>query len=204
MKRQICIIHGGSAYSNREDFLTQLSHSQLHDVYGRKTKRWRESLWSDLGDAYEVFTPSMPNSENAQYEEWSLWFEKHFGYFRDGVVLVGWSLGGMFLVKYLLEKSLPFKPASLYLLGVPCGSYEDESGDDCGTFQFDSQSMHGLREVIETVHIWHSIDDFVVPFAHAEMFKKYIPSAKLVTFTDRNHFLQETFPELVEEIRGLG
>jgi hypothetical protein len=204
LKKQVIVIHGGSAFSKRTDFLKQLREGTIRNPYGAKPKRWSGELRDVLGSEYEVFTPQMPNAENADYEEWSIWFERHFQYLRDDVILVGWSLGGMFLVKYLTENELPFIPKGLILLAAPCGVYDDDSGDDCGTFQFSPESASALSGKVENIQIWHSTDDFVVPYQHALEFKKYLPEAKLVTFTERNHFLQEEFLELVEAIEEVG
>jgi pimeloyl-ACP methyl ester carboxylesterase len=201
MKKQVLVVHGGSAFSKYDDFLRSLREGPFRNIYGAKPKRWRESLALTLCEDWEVFTPSMPNAENAQYTEWSIWFERHFSYLNDGVTLVGWSLGGMFLVKYLLEKPIPFTVQRLVLLGTPCGEYSDASGDDCGTFRFKPKDISVLTAKVADIQIWHSEDDFVVPYSHALEFKKYLPESQLVTFTDRNHFLQEEFPELIETIK---
>jgi predicted alpha/beta hydrolase family esterase len=204
VKKQVIMIHGGSAFSKRADFLKQLREGTIRNPYGTKPKRWSGELRDVLGAEYEVFTPQMPNSENADYEEWSIWLERHFQYLRNDVTLIGWSLGGMFLVKYLIENELPFIPKSLILLAAPCGVCADDSGDDCGTFQFNPESATALSRKVGNIQIWHSTDDFVVPYQHALEFKKYLPEAKLVTFTDKNHFLVPEFPELVEMIKGVG
>jgi predicted alpha/beta hydrolase family esterase len=204
MKKQVVLIHGGSAFSNHEDFLNYLRQGVLRNPFGEKVKRWKDSLRGELGTGYEVFTPQMPNAENAHYDEWSIWFERHLDYLQKEAVLIGWSLGGMFLAKYLSEKRLPFTLKSLILLATPCGSYADESGDDCGTFQFIPENLVSLSVQVKDIQIWHSKDDFVVPYEHALLFKKYLPDAKLVTFSDKNHFLLEEFPELVEAIEGVG
>jgi predicted alpha/beta hydrolase family esterase len=49
----------------------------------------------------------------------------------------------------------------------------------------------------------HSKDDPVVPFEHAGMFKKALPDAEVMAFEDREHFNQETFPEIIELIKKL-
>ena len=71
-------------------------------------QKWRYTLASELGSGYEVFLPVMPNSDNAKYEEWKIWFERHFQFFRDGMILIGNSQGGYFLAKYLSENQTPF------------------------------------------------------------------------------------------------
>jgi predicted alpha/beta hydrolase family esterase len=203
MKRQVVTIGGGDSFSKHEDFLNYLKTVPLRDIYGTEKKRWRHAIAEELS-AFEVFTLSMPNPDNAHYEEWVVWFERYFEYLRDDVVLVGSSLGGMFLAKYLSQNKLPVTVQCAFLLAAPCGYYEDETGNDCGSFAFDQTNLPKILVNVNQVQIWHSEDDFVVPYSHALEFKKYLPEAKLVTFTDRNHFLQEELPELVAAIKGVG
>lgn len=165
--------------------------------------RWTKTLEEDLGEEYEVFMPAMPNPQNANYAEWKIWFERHFEYLRDEVVLIGWSLGGMFLAQYLSENDAPFKIKALFLIAAPCGTFDDKEGNDCGSFQFDPQILSNLAKKVPKIDVLHSKDDFVVPFEHAETFKKYLPEAELSTFEDKNHFLISEFPELLSKLRNL-
>lgn len=204
MKKQIILIHGGSAFSKREDFLERLREMPIRNLPGSEELiKWTKNLPASFGEDYEVFTPQMPNSQNADYEEWKIWFERHFEHLRDGVVLIGWSLGGMFLAKYMSLNTLPFKPGALFLLAAPCGTFQDDGGDDCGTFQFSPEILERLDKLGLKITIMHSKDDFVVPYEHALYFKKYLPKAELVTFTDKNHFLIPEFPELIAKIREI-
>jgi pimeloyl-ACP methyl ester carboxylesterase len=52
------------------------------------------------------------------------------------------------------------------------------------------------------IEIWHSKDDFVVPFSAARAYKSALPSARTRFFEDKNHFLIAQFPELVDAILG--
>ena len=56
-----------------------------------------------LGGGYEVLIPQMPNSQNARYSEWKILFEKIISILDDEIILIGHSLGGIFLVKYFSE-----------------------------------------------------------------------------------------------------
>jgi predicted alpha/beta hydrolase family esterase len=57
-----------------------------------------------------------------------------------------------------------------------------------------------LADIAEKIFIYHSTDDHVVPYSHALAIKSYLPEAKLMTFSDRDHMWQAEFPELLENI----
>lgn len=203
MKKQVFYIHGGDSFSKQEDFLQSLKTVTLRDLPDKvKEESWKANLPSELGEGYEVFMPSMPNKQDANFTEWSIWFERHFEYLRDGVILVGCSLGGMFLAKYLSENDLPFKPGRVFLLAAPCGYYTSNDGNDCGTFQFPREALKSLQNKGLNIEIWHSKDDFVVPFDHALEYAAALPDSKTRFFEDKNHFLLPTLPELIEAIKA--
>ncbi|HEY0964616.1 MAG TPA: alpha/beta hydrolase [Candidatus Paceibacterota bacterium] len=203
MDQQVLYIHGGNAYSSYEDFLQDLRTMALPALRGEITiKRWSETLRQDLGEGFEVIAPSMPNKHNAKYLEWKIWFERHFELLRDDLILVGWSQGGYFLTKYLIENDLPVSVRGLILIAAPFEPAQFGK-EDGGDFQFDTSKAGLLQEKVPSITIFHSQDDFIVPFAHAEMYKQALPNAELVTFSDRNHFLLPEFPELLERIKEL-
>lgn len=202
-KQQVFYIHGGNSYSKYEDYLNDLQTKTIRDLPDAETKKiWSRSIRESLGDDFEVFTPSMPNSSNAKHEEWKIWFERHFEYLSDGIILVGWSQGGYFLTKYLIENELPFKVKALLLLAAP---FEpgDFGGEDGGDFAFDTGRVGELAKKTKKITLLHSKDDFCVPYEHALQYKAALPEAELVTFEDKNHFLVEKLPELIERIKGL-
>lgn len=205
MKKQVLYVHGGDSFSNRADFLEYLQNTPLRDPLGEGSDRWTKSLRVSLGKTFELFQPVMPNWQNAHYDEWKVWFERHFEFLHDGVILLGWSLGGMFLLKYLSEEQIPFTIQSLIIVASPAGDYqiEAEPGNDCKSFQFELQDVRKIEEKVTDITIFHSKDDFVVPYEHALKLKEALPSAKLHTFEDRNHFLQTDFPELIAEIKKM-
>lgn len=203
MKRQVLYIHGGDSFGKYEDFLQDLHTKTVRDPFGlEKGGIWAENLRESLND-FELLMPRMPNSQNAKYEEWKIWFERYFEFLHDDAILIGWSLGGMFLAKYLSEEKFPFKIKAVYLLGAPSGEFTDESGNDCASFKFSMENLANLTRQVEEVNVWHSEDDFVVPFGELELYKKSLPEAKVMTFSDKNHFLIPEFPELINSIKSL-
>ncbi len=202
-KRQVFYIHGGESYKNYQDFIERLETKDIWDLPSAGSyKKWTSTFASDLGDSYEVFMPAMPNKNNAKYEEWKIWFEKHFEYLRDDVVLIGCSLGAMFLTKYFTENRAPFMVRELIIMACPVqdGTFSDK---DCGDFLTNIEDLPKLSGKARKITIMQSKDDFLVPYEHALKYKEALPEAELVTFTDKNHFLVEELPELVERIKSL-
>lgn len=199
MKKQLVFIHGGSAFSQHDAFLEHLRTIPIQRVISPRSKKWSETL-QELGSEWETFTPTMPNAQNAKYAEWKIWFERHFEILHGEVVLVGWSLGGLFLAKYLAENPLPFSVKALHLVAAPFPAVLAE-GEDGGDFTFEVALLQNLQEMAKNMVIYHSKDDLVVPYSDALAYKEAIPSVSLVTFDDRGHFLRETFPELIAKIQ---
>ena len=190
--KQIVIIHGGSSFNSYENYLDSLKNSPLHYERLLWAQKWREWLAQTI-NGYDVLLPNFPNKQNAQYEEWKIYFEKLLPLLGSDVQLVGYSLGAMFLAKYLHESPL-HTPVRRLVLVSPC--YDDESVEDLGSFQVESAA--GLEKSAEEIHLFHSKDDPVVPFTELAKFQQDLPTANLHIFEDRNHFFQPTFPELKE------
>ena len=200
-KQQVFYIHGGSSFSDYGVFLEDLKTKTIRNLPGSEPlKMWTGTFREDLGEGYEVFMPAMPNSQNAKYEEWKIWFERHFEYLRDGVILVGWSQGGYFLSKYLIENETPFETRALFLVASPFEA-GDFGGEDGGDFAFDTIRVGELANKAPKIYLFHSKDDPIVPYEHSLKFKEALPEAELIIFEDKNHFLVETFHELLEMIR---
>ena len=106
----------------------------------------------------------------------------------------------MFLSKYFIEETPPFAVKALFIMASPVQikGFDDR---DCGSFVFPLESISNLKNKAKMIIIMHSKDDFVVPYEHALKYKELLPEAELVTFEDKNHFLIEEFPELLDKIR---
>lgn len=188
--KQIVVIHGGNSYKNHAAYRADLESRELDYQRLLPKRRWSETIVSNFPEA-DVLLPTMPNSANAQFEEWAVWFEKMIPFFGDDVRLIGHSLGAMFLVKYLHERPLVRPVRQLHLLA---GGY-DAPEHDYGSFRI--QSAAGLEQSAQNIHLYHSQDDPVVPFSELVKFQADLPSATVHQFTDRHHFIGPEFPELI-------
>jgi pimeloyl-ACP methyl ester carboxylesterase len=203
MQQQVFYIHGGQSFADYSQYLERLRTKEIWDLPDTEQRgKWTNTLRADLGESYEVFMPVMPNKQNAKYIEWEIWFERHFEHLRDNVILIGCSLGAMFLMRYLMEKATPFRIKALILMAGAVGISGFDT-TDCAEFVVQPVDLTSLATCAAVIHIWHSTDDFVVPYEHAPVIASAIPGATLTTFTDKNHFLVPELPELLAIIKSI-
>ncbi|MEI7749966.1 MAG: alpha/beta hydrolase [Candidatus Moraniibacteriota bacterium] len=200
-KRQIAFVHGGDTFPDQESFLAFLKTAVPREPFWSPdaSPRWRETLARRFSDRCEIMMPSMPNKQSARYDEWSLWFESHIPFLRDGVILVGHSLGGIFLAKYLSERTLPVRIDALALVAAP---FDDETNESLGDFIL-SEDLGKVSKQSGTIILYHSEDDPVVPFTELAKYARAFPDAEAITLGGRGHFLDSDFPELSERIKNI-
>ena len=193
--KQICVIHGGSTYDSDSDFLAQLETQELDYTRLLYRPRWNNWLGETLTE-YDVLLPSFPNGSNAKYSEWSLYFSKILPFLSKNAILVGHSLGGIFLAKYLNEHpELHFSKVAL--IAAP---FNDETEESLASFKLPGD-MSQLTHAADAFHLFQSKDDFVVPFAELQKYQAILPNSVSTVFEDRGHINTPTFPELVEFIK---
>lgn len=200
MKKQIVIIHGGDTYDTYEEYLEELKNATIEDLSSLSKKGWKDRLQENLGDTYDVITPKMPNKGNAKYLEWKIWFEKIIPLLNDDIILIGYSLGGIFLAQYLSENIFPKTIRGVFLVAAP----HDDASSPYSLADFVlPQNLDLFQTQSNTITLYHSKDDYVVPFKDLERYKEKLPQARSVIFEDKGHFNQETFSELVSDILQL-
>jgi predicted alpha/beta hydrolase family esterase len=200
MKQQVVVIHGGDTFKSYGDFIINLKNKEVSLEKLKPRKDWKDSLQLELGDNFEVLMPRMPNSTNAQYEEWKTWFERITPLLSKDVILLGHSLGGIFLAKYLSENIAQIKVKALILVAAP---FDDEESDEpLASFELTGK-LSNITDQCKNIYILQSEDDPVVPFGQLAKYHEALTSAKEIIFKDRGHFLTETFPEMVDLIKKL-
>lgn len=191
--KQILLINGGNSFDSYESYRNHLDTKEIN--YDRLLSRtsWKRWLVEQLTED-EVLIPSMPNPQNAVYDEWRVYFEKFLPHLKNDVHLVGHSLGAMFLAKYLNENMLK-NPVDQLILIAP--GYDDETNEELGSFKI--TSAVNVQRNARNIHLLHSVDDPVVPYSELAKFQQDIPTATSHTFYNRGHFydVTPTFPELL-------
>ncbi|TSC73696.1 MAG: Uncharacterized protein G01um101444_478 [Parcubacteria group bacterium Gr01-1014_44] len=193
------MVHGGMTFKNKEDYLHFLKTRQISI---EKKIRWGDDyLDKALGKNFEIIRPRMPLQDDAKYSDWKVYFERHIPYLRNNVILIGGSLGGIFLAKYLSEHKFPKKILSTYLV---CPPFDNTvTGEDLvGGFKLKS-NLSLLEKNSKNLYLLFSKDDDAVPVSHAEKYRKKLKNAKIVIYNSKNgHFKISKFPEIVKMIKN--
>lgn len=192
MKQQVIVIHGGHTFDTYKKYLAFLK-SYKFDINGLRIKKWKENLVGRLGKKFDVISPKMPNPMNVKYGEWKIMFEKLFPFLTGSSILLGHSLGGIFLAKYLSENKFPRKILAVFLVAAP--------------YRVDNFVLSGnldkLRKQGGEIFLYHSEDDSIVSFSDFRKYRLAIPEANAVIFKNRGHFDQTEFPEIISRIKSI-
>lgn len=200
MKKQVIVIGGGTSFDTYVDYISYLKSKEINIDRLKWKNDWKNTLGGKLGGDFEVLVPKMPNVTNARYSEWKIWLERIIALLNKDVILIGHSLGGIFLTKYLSENSFPKKILATFLVAAP---FDDANSDESlAEFKLPA-SLSRLAEQGGSIFLFQSEDDPIVPLEQLGKYKKALPNAKPVIFKDRGHFKQETLPEIVELIKSM-
>src|SRR5688572_25688107 len=101
MKHSVLFIHGAGEGAYEEDSLLVAS------------------LQNALGPAYDVHYPKMPTEDSATYEDWKAPIEAELATLVGEVILMGHSVGGSVLLKYLSEVRVEKPIAGLFSMAAP-------------------------------------------------------------------------------------
>ena len=194
MRKQVFVIGGGEVWNTYEEYMEYLKKYDLTQEKFDKmmSKRWKDHLQRDLGKGFLIIKPDMPNMRNAKYVEWKIWFEKILPYFSREVIFIGHSLGANFIAKYFAEHHVSFMIGQIHLVA---GCFGTDGGFDL------PESLDMITQQCDTVFIYHSTDDPVVPYDDALKYKEALPQANLVTCIGQGHFLSGKFPEIIGNIK---
>ncbi|MFA6553526.1 MAG: alpha/beta hydrolase [Patescibacteria group bacterium] len=197
-KVQIFYIHGGDTFRNQNDFRHYLNTRPI-DIH--KKVGWNGPyLDKMLGKKFHIIRPRMPLQDNAKYSEWKMHFERHFPYLKNNLILLGSSLGGMFLAKYLSEKKFPKNILSTYLV---CPPFDDTLPSDhlAGGFKLKSD-LSLIQKNSKKLTLLFSKNDDIVPVAQAKKYAAKLPHANVFIYKHvKGHFRIAKFPEIIRMIK---
>lgn len=192
------MIHGGMTFKNEKEYLHWL---KTRKVSIEKRSYWAADLEKKLEKKFEIIRPRIPKQDDAKYGDWKIVFERYLPLLRKDFILIGSSLGGIFLAKYLSEQKLSKKALSVYLV---CAPFDNSlpSEDLVGGFKLKA-NLSLIEKNCKNLHLLFSKDDDIVPASHAEKYKKKLPNTHIVVYkSKKGHFTVPTFPEIIKMIES--
>lgn len=197
-KTQILFIHGGMTFRNRRDYLHFL---RTQNISFAPKKYWsHEYFRGKLGPSFQVIIPRMPQQDDARYGDWLIIFKRYVEKLSQPVILIGSSLGGIFLAKYLSENKFPKKLLAVYLI---CPPFDDTlpTEDLTGGFRLKADLSRIIKNC-PNITLMFSRDDDITPVSHAKKYARHLPTAKIVIYKSKNgHFKISKFPEIVKMVK---
>jgi len=183
MKKQIFFAHSGGAQGRP----------------GQGSYDFVDWLRVTLEKEYEIFYPIIEDPEAPTYAMWKAMFTQKLANLAGEVLLIGHSLGGSMLLKFLSEERTNLQINGLFLVSAPFWGKDGWNVDD---FALRSNFRKHLPELPE-IHLYHCLGDPIVPCEHMEYYKKELPSAVIHELGGKDHAFTKGMPKIAENLRSL-
>jgi hypothetical protein len=175
----------------RQLLFVQGAGPHVHDEWDDKLV---ESLTRALDASYDVRYPRMPGEDDPNVAEWKATLRKELERLPEGAIVVGHSVGGAILIHTIAEQAPPRALGAIVLIAAP---FIGEGGWPADDLPASGDLGERLPSGVP-VHLYHGLDDDEVPPAHAELYARAIPYAKLHHLPGRDHQLNDDLSELAE------
>ena len=177
----------------------------FHGTAGHPGENWFPWLRQQLeGEGHRVIVPQFPTPEGQSLTAWRSVLREHEHLIDDTTIIVGHSLGGIFLLRVLETLSSPI--AGAVFVGTPIGIqpmkfYASDSAFSGFTFDWDA-----IRRNAQVHVIFQSDDDPYVPLENGEQLAQHL-GVPLMFIPNAGHFNTAagytTFPALLTALRPL-
>lgn len=155
-------------------------------------------LEAELGEEYVFTKPILSDPDNPTYENWKRVLDEAFKTLQtQPLTLIGHSLGGAVLLKYLAENELHVSIERLLLLAPPYWGVDEDWNNN--SYQLQENYVDHLPS-ISKIYIYHSKQDSVVPYVHFEKYLQDLSGATGRVLDGETHYFKEGLPVLVDDL----
>ncbi len=182
-------------HKRRQLLFVQGGGKGAHDAWD---DRLVDSLGWELGPAWSIHYPRMPDEDDPTYGAWKPALERVMDELPKGSVLIGHSVGGTVLMKLLAEHHAR-KPGAIVLLAP---AFVGDGGWSSDDLEVPPDIGARLPKGVP-IHIFQGMADDVVPPAHVDLYAQAVPQAHIHRLPGRDHQLNQDLQEVAEEIRSL-
>lgn len=181
MKKHILFVHGGGDGAHEAD------------------EKLAQSLRDELGDAYDVRSPQMPDEGNPEYEAWRNRISRELAAMDGEPVLVGHSFGASILLRYLTEEETEKPIAGVFLVATPYWGAEDWEIAEYELPEGFASKLSGELPIF----LYHGRDDEEVPFEHLAFYEEKLPRATVRKLDGRGHQFDDDLSDVARDIEGI-
>lgn len=152
-------------------------------------------LRSKLSADFKILFPKIEKPNAPEYRKYKSMLSSSFVNIKDPIVLIGHSLGGSTLLKYLSEEKPDVTIAAIFLVSTPHWT------SNMKKFVLKDNFEKSLKNV--PVFLYHSKKDEIIPFDHLDFYKKAFTNATVRELPGKDHVFSKGLPELVSDIQNL-
>lgn len=164
-------------------------------------KKLVKSLQQELGTEYDIRYPTMPNEDNAKYDQWKQRIKKELNAMREPIILVGHSVGASILAKSLTEFDAKKKISGIFLIAGPFWGSEGWHYEGYEKLALPNGFAAKLPKSAR-IFLYQSPDDEIVPFEHMAFYAQKLPQAT-VRKTKGGHQLNNNLSIVAKDIKNL-
>ena len=151
----------------------------IHGSYGNPYKNWIPWLKKQLSKRnLNCIVPSFPTPYKQDYESWSKILKAYFeiGYINETTTFITHSLGGIFIIKFLLENKIKVKKI-ITIAGFNNLEFEDDM-NLYKSFYIDNSKLSKIKDFCREIISIYSDNDPYIPIEDSEAFASQINSNK--------------------------
>ncbi len=176
----------------------------IHGSYGNPYKNWIPYLKSQLSKRrFNCIVPSFTTPYKQDYESWNTILMSYFkiGYITEETTFITHSLGGIFLLKFLIENKIKVKKI-ITVAGFNNIQF-DKDNSLYDSFYMLDEKLTKICELCDEIVCIYSDNDPYIPMEKAEFFADRIKGKK-VLINNAGHFNEKygykEFKEILEYI----
>ncbi len=162
--------------------------------------RLAQNLRTQLGPAYDVQYPLMPDEDEPDYQTWKSLILSRVAEMGDAI-LVGHSIGASVLIKTVADRSSGESIAGVFLIATPFWhDHEIWRWDEVALRDADAARVP--RDL--PLFFYHGEADETVPVSHLDLYSRALPHAVVHRLRGRDHQINEDMTEVARDIVALG